>query len=79
MKIVPEVKSQSNNKLITQSTSVHEKVKTVIVKFVSKLKHRICLNKMTQNITVQFRLNVEKTTINKSVSKHLKTFFQMRN
>jgi hypothetical protein len=30
---------------------------------------------MTQNITVQFRLDVEKTTINKSVSKHLKNTF----
>ncbi len=30
---------------------------------------------MTQNITVQFSLDVEKTTINKSVSTHLKNFF----
>jgi hypothetical protein len=33
---------------------------------------------MTQNITVQFRLDVEKTTINKSVSRlstHLKNIF----
>jgi hypothetical protein len=30
---------------------------------------------MTQNITVQFRLDVEKTTINKSASTHLKNIF----
>lgn len=30
---------------------------------------------MTQNITVQFSLDVEKTTINKSVSTHLKNTF----
>ncbi len=30
---------------------------------------------MTQNITVQFRLDVEKTTINKSVSTNLKNSF----